>query len=143
MTSKPPFLLKESLFKAYYGLEKVKAKCMCCGVNSISYVAGGQCCLAHIIPRCQGGPVAAWNLLPTCLGCNSRYRMNLLDYLGKREDLQRKTLCTVVKKIFQFHFPNKTCRQKIKNQYGRKYLVYFVKDYYAPEDLHQWQHFLY
>lgn len=139
----PPAGLKESLFKAYYGLGTLQARCMCCKVNVMSFVPGGQCCLAHIIPRCQGGPLAAWNLLPTCLGCNSRYSLNLLDFLGTREDLQRNTLRAVVKKIFSFHFPEGTARRKLRKLYGKKYLVHFVHDYYAPEHLQKWAHFLY
>lgn len=131
--------LKEELFKGLYGLRAVRARCLCCGVNEISFAVGGQCCLAHVVPACRGGPGGAHNLIPTCLGCNSRYAVNLFDFMGLREDLCRTQLPKLVARLFKFYVPSSKERRKLKRIYGKKTLVYFLHERFAPPKLQAYE----
>ena len=127
--------LKEELFKGLYGLRAVRARCLCCGVNEISFAVGGQCCLAHVVPACRGGPGGAHNLIPTCLGCNSRYAVNLFDFMGLREDLRRTQLPKLAARLFKFYVPSSKERRRLKRLYREKTLMYFLHERFAPPNL--------
>jgi hypothetical protein len=135
---------KEQKFKAVYGVAALEAACICCGENKISYVAGRQCCMAHIVPLSSGGPTQAWNLLPTCLGCNSRYSINLLDYMGLSEHLRSSRLKKLCLILFRIHYPSANERRRLvkKHRSLGKALVVFIHNKYAPEFLEHYAHCL-
>lgn len=131
--------IKEELFKGIYGLRTVRARCLCCGVNEISFAVGGQCCLAHVVPACRGGPGGPQNLIPTCLGCNSRYAINLFDFMGSREELRRTQLPKLAARLFKFYIPSSKQRRKLRRLYDKRTLIYFLHEHFAPPKLKEYE----
>jgi len=142
---RPPLrkTLKEELFKAVHGLRAVRARCLCCGVNETSFAVGGQCCLAHVVPACRGGPGGAHNLLPTCLGCNSRHAINLFDFMGLREDLRRAQLPKLAARLFRLHVPSAKERKRLHEVFGKRVLVCFLQERFAPPRLKECENCLF
>jgi len=133
---------KEQKFKSVYGTSSLRATCICCGVNKISFVAGGNCCLAHIVPRHLGGPGILTNLLPTCTGCNARYNENLLDWVGTDEALRTHQLQKIVHALFKVAYPSPLARKKYKKLNGAKYLYSFIANTYFPAKINEYKEFL-
>lgn len=134
---------KEEKFKSIYGTSTLRAVCICCGVNKISYVAGGNSCLAHIVPRHEGGPTDLAYLLVTCSGCNSRYSMNLLDWVGTNEALRTHQLMKIALALFKIEIPTASKRRKYKKLNGNKYLYRFLCNKYYPPKIEEYKKSLY